>query len=82
MNITSGTIGRTVCLCLSLLNQLLALFGKGTFDFVEEEVYQIVSTLCTIVTAVVAWWKNNSFTKAARVADTIMREEKIESKMI
>ncbi len=79
MNVSAGTIGRTVCLCLALANQILVVFGKGTIDFVDEEVYQVVSTVFTIVTAIAAWWKNNSFTKAARIADAIMKEEKSNS---
>lgn len=76
MKISAGTIGRTVCLMLALLNQFLTVFGKGTIDFVDEDVYQIVSTVFMVVTALVAWWKNNSFTKAARIADAMMIEEK------
>ena len=81
MNISAGTIARTICLCLALLNQVLIVFGKGTIDVVDEDIYQIVSTAFTIVTAVMAWWKNNSFTKAARLADAIMKEEKKDNKM-
>ncbi len=82
MSISAGTIARTICLCLALLNQVLIVFGKGTIDFVDEDIYQIVSTVFIIVTAIMAWWKNNSFTKPARIADAIMKEEKIENKMI
>ena len=32
--------------------------------------------LFTAVTTVVAWWKNNSFTKEAIEADMMLREEK------
>ena len=81
MNISAGTIARTICLCFALLNQILIVFGKGTIDIVDEDIYQIVSTAFTIVTAVMAWWKNNSFTKAARLADAIMKEEKKDNKM-
>lgn len=30
--ITTGTIARTVCLALALINQVLAMFGHGTLD--------------------------------------------------
>lgn len=76
MNISAGTIARTICLCFALLNQILIVFGKGTIDIVDEDIYQIVSTVFTIVTAVMAWWKNNSFTKAALIGDAIMKAEK------
>ncbi len=76
MKISAGTIGRTVCLALALINQFLILFGKGTIPFAEDDIYQFVSMLFTAVTTVVAWWKNNSFTKEAIEADMMLREEK------
>ena len=76
MNVKAGTIARTICLALALLNQVLAVTGKGTLDIVEEDVYQVVSLIATIITTIVAWWKNNSFTKAAISADEVLLEEK------
>lgn len=76
MNVKTGTIARTICLALALLNQVLAVTGKGTLDIVEEEVYQVVSLIATIITTIVAWWKNNSFTKAAISADEVMLKGK------
>lgn len=74
--VTAGTIARTVCLVLALVNQVLAIFGKGTIAVADDTVYQLVSAGFTIVTAVVAWWKNNSFTKPAQAADTAMKQLK------
>ena len=76
MKISAGTIARTLCLCLALINQLLAIFGKGTISFSEDDVYQAVSIIFTLVTSVAAWWKNNSFTQAACMADKILCAEK------
>ena len=76
MNISAGTIARTICLMLALANQILAILGKGEIPFVEEDIYQVVSAIFMIVTALVAWWKNNSFTKAALIGDAIMKAEK------
>ena len=75
-NISAGTIARTVCIGLALINQVLAIMGKGTISFVEEDIYQFVSLGFTIVSSLVAFWKNNSFTKAAIEADAIMKEKK------
>lgn len=77
MNVTSGTIARTVCLILALLNQVLAVLGKGTIAIAEDDIYQIVSLIATIIMAVAAWWKNNSFTKAAISADEVLRQSKL-----
>lgn len=75
-NISAGTIARTVCVFLALINQVLAIMGKGTISFVEEDIYQFISLGFTIVSSIVAFWKNNSFTKAAIEADAIMKEKK------
>jgi len=69
MKIETDTIARTIVLALALLNQILAVIGKGTIDIAESDVYQIASLVATIVSAIWAWWKNNSFTRHAILAD-------------
>lgn len=76
MKIKAGTAARTAILALALLNQILAAMGYNVIDVSNDEVNTFVSTAFTIVSAIVAWWKNNSFTKAAIFADTILKEEK------
>ena len=76
MKIKSDTIARTICLALALANQILAICGKGTISFTEDMVYQYVSLTATIITTVVAWWKNNSFTRAALAGDELMLKRK------
>lgn len=80
MNISAGTIARTVCLILAIANQILAVVGKNEIPFVEADVYQLVSLGFTAVTAIVAWWKNNSFSEAAKEADKLLAELKSEEK--
>lgn len=67
--ISPDTIGRTVILVLALINQILAIAGHSTIDFVESDIYQIVSLCCTVAASLTAWWKNNSFTCVACQAD-------------
>lgn len=67
--IKPDTIARTIVLALALVNQCLAIMGKGTIDIAENDVYQFVSLAWTIISAIVAWWYNNSFTKKAIRAD-------------
>lgn len=67
--VSPDTIARTIVLALALLNQILAIMGKGTIQIAENDVYQVVSLLFTIITSIVAWWWNNSFTKHAIRAD-------------
>ncbi len=69
--VTPDTIARTVCLGLALLNQVLAVLGKEVLPFAEDQVYQFISLSFTIVTAGIAWWKNNSFTRVAIAMDQL-----------
>ena len=70
--IKPDTIARTIFLFIALVNQMLAIAGKEVFPVTEDQVYQIVSLIATVGTAVWAWWKNNSFTKAAIEADEVL----------
>ena len=65
------TIVRTIILIIALANQALAICGKQAFPVTEDQVYQVVSLVATIGSAVWAWWKNNSFTHAAIEGDKI-----------
>lgn len=70
--IAPDTIARTIILALALINQVLAIMGKGTIDIAENDIYQVVSLIATIITSVMAWWWNNSFTKHAIRADAYL----------
>ena len=76
LQITSGTIARTVILILALVNQVLTATGHSVINISDENVNTLISTGFTIVSALIAWWKNNSFTHAAIKADAVMREDK------
>lgn len=68
-NITAGTIARTACLLLALLNQVLCALGKSPLPIESETLNQLVTSGITVIAALIAWWKNNSFTKEAIAAD-------------
>mgnify|MGYP000598394715 FL=1 len=67
--ISAGTIARTACLLLALLNQVLCALGKSPLPIESETLNQLVTTSLTVTAALVSWWKNNSFTKEAIAAD-------------
>ena len=67
--ISAGTIARTACLLLALTNQVLSACGKPVLPIESQTVEQLVTAGITTVAALVAWWKNNSFTAAAIQAD-------------
>lgn len=71
-----GTIVRTVCLALALVNQLLSNAGYAVLPIEDAQVETIITTGFTICMAVWNWWKNNSFTKNAIAADNYMAQLK------
>jgi SPP1 family holin len=68
--IKKGTIVRTLFLVLALVNQVLVSFGKSPLPLDEGNVELAFSLIWTGVAAVMAWWKNNDFTKKARTKET------------
>lgn len=68
-NITAGTIARTAVLLLALTNQMLSAMGKSPLPIESTTVEQLVTAGITTVAALIAWWKNNSFTREAIMAD-------------
>ena len=75
-NLTPGTIARTICLALALLNQILIAAGKSPLPIQDDTVNVLVSTIATVVASGASWWKNNSFTPQAQEADELMHELK------
>lgn len=71
-----GTIIRTVCLALALVNQLLSNAGYAVLPIKDDQIEAIITTGFTIGMAVWNWWKNNSFTKNAIAADNYMAQLK------
>ena len=71
MNISAGTLARTIILAVALLNQALTVTGHNMIDVANDDINTLISTAFTIGAAVIAWWKNNSFTKAAIEADNL-----------
>ena len=74
--ISAGTIARTACLLLALTNQILSACGKPVLPIESATVEQLVTAGITTVAALIAWWKNNSFTQAALAADEVYEQKK------
>lgn len=73
--ISNETIARTVILALALLNQFFAATGHPVIALANEDIYQLVSVVCTIAASLAAWWKNNSFTCLACEADCWRKQQ-------
>lgn len=74
--ISVGTITRTLLLVIALINQILTVAGYSPLPFDDETVTQAIAVSFTIITSVISWWKNNSFTKKAIEADTYKNDLK------
>ena len=74
--ISAGTVARTAALLLALTNQVLSALGKPVLPIESETVEQLVTAGITSIAALVAWWKNNSFTPAAIAADQYLERQR------
>lgn len=72
--ISAATLARTACLLLALTNQVLSACGKPVLPIESGTVEQLVTAGITTVAALVAWWKNNSFSTNAIKADQYMKD--------
>ena len=73
MKCNKETMVRSLVLMLSLLNQILTVYGKNPLPFSEGELYRGLSTVATVAATLWGWWKNNSFTPEARKADEYLK---------
>lgn len=76
MKVSTGTIARTIVLIFALVNQALTMLGYNPLPWSDTAVYEVVTNLLTVISALVAWWKNNSFTGEAITADNYMKSLK------
>ena len=74
--ISASTLARTAALALALTNQVLSALGKPMLPIESQTVEQLVTAGITTVAALIAWWKNNSFTPEAIEADAFMARMK------
>lgn len=78
MQISKGTIVRTVMLIIVLVNMVLQHFGIDVIKVDENEVLSLVETVINLAVIIVAFWKNNSFTDKAIKADEFLKNLKEE----
>ena len=68
---------RLIMLVLSLVNLILGAFNIAPITFDESELYAVVSVIFAVITGVVTFWKNNSFTSAAQAADEYFHNQQL-----
>ncbi|MGG4090050.1 phage holin [Bacillus licheniformis] len=81
-NFDKGTVVRTVLLFIALVNQTLIMFGKAALPISEDQVntmadalYLTGSTIFTIVTTLVAWYKNNYVTSKGKLQKETLKQK-------
>jgi SPP1 family holin len=70
-----GTVIRTSVLFLALMNQILVIFGKSPLPIDSETLEQLIASLFTTITALIAWYKNNYITKRGKEQRETLREK-------
>lgn len=70
------TIARTIIALVALINAVMLMLGKAPLDLDDNTIYVTVSGIATILTTLWVWWKNNSVTKEAIMADEMMHQLK------
>jgi len=80
--ITLGTIVRTLLLVLALGNQILTSTGHSPLPIDDSQITDLAALSATVITSIIAWWENQSFTREAIIADNYMEELKNEKSAI
>lgn len=70
--VSAQTWARTAVLLLALISQLAVILGKRSEAIDVEQWQEYVTYIFTVGASIVAWWKNNSFTKNAQTADKVL----------
>ena len=65
-SISAGTITRTVLLFLSLINLVLGALGVSPIPVDSDQIAAVISSVFTVVMAIITWWKDNDITEKAR----------------
>lgn len=68
-NIKPDTVIRTACFFLSLINFLLESQGKTVIPISNDQLRTFITDAWLVCSSVWSWWKNNSITKNAILAD-------------
>ena len=74
-NKTQGII-RLIVLVVLLANQSLISFGYNPLPFSEEQIYEGLSSVALVVSAIYSWWRNNNVTKESEQAQVELERKK------
>lgn len=78
--VSKGTIIRTACLVLAIVNNALAIADKSPLPIDDATLEMVISFVFTTAASITAWWKNNDFTPEAIEAGKVLKELKANKK--
>jgi len=61
--IDGATWARFIVLVVALFNQVLTMTGLNPLPFSEEQIYEGLTAVFTVLATLVAWWKDNDIKK-------------------
>ncbi len=67
---------RLVITAILFINAMLTASGKNPIPFDESAVTEFLTQALSAIAIIWSWWKNNSFTHEAKLADEYMNELK------
>jgi SPP1 family holin len=80
--ISKATWVRTIALVITVINAVLMMFHKHLLPYSEADVskafdyvYNIASVVGLAWASFAAWWKDNDFTKKARIAKEQIKDQ-------
>lgn len=76
MKVETSTIIRTIVLIIALINQILSVTGHSPLPITDDQVNELVTLAITVCVSIWTWWKNNSFTQSALMADEYRKKIK------
>lgn len=76
MKVKKETWIRTIITFIALVNSVLIMLNKNPLPYSEDEMYVGISGIFTVLTTLWSWWKNNSFTAPALLADEYFKDLK------
>ena len=74
-NKTAGIV-RLVVLLILLINQALVSFGYNPLPFSDEQIYEAVSTVALVVSALYSTYRNTNLTTEAEEAQVVLERKK------
>lgn len=72
-DIKPSTYASAVVLVLTMVNYILAMLGKPLVGIDEGQIETVVAALIGVAGIIYSWYKNQSITKPAQVADDVMQ---------